>query len=241
MRAVALKPLSPQRRPAAHAESELVSQILARRFPPGSTLPPERELALKLGVTRPTLREALQRLDRDGWIEIRHGKATRVRDVWREGGLNVLAAVVRNGGELPPRFVTNLLEVRLAMAPAYARAAVAGNAAAVAELLAARPDDTAEAFADYDWNLHVALTAASGNPVFTLILNGFGDFYREMAQLYFGAPEARAASAWFYEALEKAARAGRPERAEKVTREAMQHSLERWFEVEKAGNAGGKA
>lgn len=235
----ALTSLPPQRRPAAHAEGELVSRILSRHFPPDSTLPSERELALQLGVTRPTLREALQRLDRDGWIEVRHGKSTRVRDIWREGGLNVLAAVVRNGGPLPDRFVANLLEVRLAMAPAYARAAVAENPKAIADLLQSgqRPESTAEAFGDFDWRLHLALTTASQNPVFTLILNGFGDLYRVMAVLYFEAPAARRASAAFYDALEQAAKKQQPERAEKVTREAMQHSLDHWSKLERKARA----
>jgi GntR family negative regulator for fad regulon and positive regulator of fabA len=212
-----------------------VSLILSRHFAPDTTLPAERELALQLGVTRPTLREALQRLDRDGWIEVRHGKSTRVRDIWREGGLNVLAAVVRNGGPLPERFVSNLLSVRLAMAPAYARAAVEENAALVVGALEAahRPAQTAEAFAEFDWNLHLLLTSASQNPVFTLILNGFGDFYRMMAALYFETPAARRASTAFYDALEQAARKHQPERAEKVAREAMQQSLDHWAKVER--------
>lgn len=235
MRSTAIASLPPQRRPAAHAEGELVSQILSRRFPPDSNLPSERELALLLGVTRPTLREALQRLDRDGWIDVRHGKSTRVRDIWREGGLNVLAAVVRNGGPLPDRFVTNLLEVRLAMAPAYARAAVAANGKEIASLLSpsTRPAQTADGFADFDWRLHLALTTASQNPVFTLILNGFGDLYRVMAVLYFEAPAARRASSEFYDVLENAARKQQPERAEKVTRDAMQHSLDHWTKMER--------
>ncbi len=227
--------LPPQRRPAAHAEGELVSLILSRHFPPDTTLPSERELALQLGVTRPTLREALQRLDRDGWIEVRHGKSTRVRDIWREGGLNVLAAVVRNGGPLPDRFVTNLLEVRLAMAPAYARAAVEANAAVIEELLKPenRPAQDAEAFGDFDWRLHLALTTASQNPVFTLILNGFGDLYRVMAVLYFQEAAARRASTEFYDALHLAARKGQGDKAEKIAREAMQHSLDQWIKVER--------
>lgn len=235
MPSAAITSLPPATRPAAHAEGELVSLILARTFPPDSTLPPERELALKLGVTRPTLREALQRLDRDGWIEVRHGKSTRVRDIWREGGLNVLAAVVRNGGPLPDRFVRNLLEVRLAMAPAYAKAAVAQHATELVELLAPgqRPEETAEAYADFDWRLHQALTAASDNPVFTLILNGFIDFYRVMAVLYFDAPAARRASARFYDALHEAARRRQPGKAEVVTRDAMQHSLDHWTKLER--------
>lgn len=235
MRSAAITSLPPQRRPAAHAEGELVSLILSRHFPPDSTLPPERELSLRLGVTRPTLREALQRLERDGWIDVRHGKSTRVRDIWREGGLNVLAAVVRNGGPLPERFVTNLLEVRLAMAPAYARAAVHANPAAISALLAEkkRPAPDAESFAEFDWQLHLALTTSSQNPVFTLILNGFGDLYRVMAVLYFSAPAARRASSEFYDALEQAARKHQPERAERLTSEAMQHSLDYWTKLER--------
>ena len=37
-------------------------------------LPSERDLADKIGVTRTTLREVLQRLARDGWLTIQHGK-----------------------------------------------------------------------------------------------------------------------------------------------------------------------
>lgn len=242
MTAVAIASLPPARRPAAHAEGELVGLILGRQFPPGSVLPPERELALRLGVTRPTLREALQRLDRDGWIEVRHGKSTRVRDIWREGGLNVLAAVVRNGGPLPERFVTNLLEVRLALAPAYARAAVAASPGAIAERLAPelRPAGTAEAFADFDWALHVALAEASQNPVFTLILNGFGDLYRVMAGVYFEAPAARRASTGFYDALWQAAKKRQADKAEAATRDAMQHSLDTWVRLERKARGQGE-
>src|SRR5688500_13116772 len=41
------------------------------RFAPGTRLPPERELALQLGVSRPSLREALIALEIDGVVEIR--------------------------------------------------------------------------------------------------------------------------------------------------------------------------
>lgn len=227
--------LTADRRPAAHAEGEIVSLILSKRLAAGANLPSERELASQLGVTRPTLREALQRLDRDGWIEVRHGKSTRVKDIWQEGGLNVLAGVVRYGGDLPPRFVSNLLQVRVALAPVYARAAVEQNPTMVAEGLTAkrRPTSEPEAFADFDWKLHLLLTRASENPVFTLILNGFGDLYPVMAVHYFAAPSARKASTQFYDALEQAARSKNLAKAERVTREAMEFSLDRWLAVER--------
>jgi GntR family transcriptional regulator, negative regulator for fad regulon and positive regulator of fabA len=217
------------RRPAAHAEGELVSRILKGDFRSSKTLPSERELALLLGVTRPTLREALQRLDRDGWIQVRHGKATRVRDIWREGGLNMLAALVRHGGPFPPNFVGDLLDVRLALAPAYARAAVEHHGAEVAALLEQRrPEDEPEAYAEFDWALHLALTGFSENPVYTLIVNGFGDVYGAMAPRYFQSSKAREASGAFYERLAVAARKGQVVRAEAVTRAAMAESVALW-------------
>ena len=222
------------RRPAAHAEGELVARILRGDFTTSGTLPSERELALMLGVTRPTLREALQRLDRDGWIQIRHGKPTRVRDLWREGGLNVLAALVRHGGPFPPHFVKNLLDVRLALAPAYARAAVQHHGPEVAAMLdARRPEEDPDAYAEFDWALHVALTTLADNPVFTLILNGFADVYRAMARRYFQSKRARQASAGFYDRLWGAAKKRQASRAEDVTRSAMAESVSLWSATER--------
>ncbi len=83
-------------KPAELAENRLVEAILDGTFPINSNLPPERELSESLGVTRPTLREALQRLSRDGWIEIHHGRATRVKDYWREGNLLILTAIAQH-------------------------------------------------------------------------------------------------------------------------------------------------
>lgn len=47
-------------------------------YGPGSRLPPERELALQLGVSRPSLREALIALDIQGIVEIRMGSGVYV-------------------------------------------------------------------------------------------------------------------------------------------------------------------
>ena len=92
---------SPQR-PAELTESRLIAAILDGTFPINSPLPAERELSDRLGVTRPTLREALQRLGRDGWLEIHQGKPTRVRNYWQEGNLGLLNAITPMSDKLPP-------------------------------------------------------------------------------------------------------------------------------------------
>jgi DNA-binding FadR family transcriptional regulator len=52
--------------------------IEASRFSPGTRLPPERELALQLGVSRPSLREALIALEIEGIVETRMGSGVYV-------------------------------------------------------------------------------------------------------------------------------------------------------------------
>lgn len=221
---------SPPQRPFEYAEQALLSAILDGDLPPGSNLPGERELAARLGVTRPTLREVLARLGRDGWLTIQHGKPTRVNDYWREGGLNVLSSLVRASRRLPADFVPNLLEVRQALAPAYARQALERSPAEVLEYLAGAEqlDDTPEAYAAFDWKLHQTLTVLSGNPIYALIFNGFAGFYEQMARAYFANPEARQASQRFYTSLGGAARRGSGAAGEAITRAAMQASQDLW-------------
>lgn len=230
---------NPPAKPAEIAESRLIEAILDGRFPIDSNLPAERDLARLLGVTRPTLREALQRLGRDRWLDIHQGRPTRVRNYWQEGNLAVLGAIVEHASHLPEDFIPNLLTVRHTLAPAYIRLAVENQPKLVRAFLASytRLEDTPAAYADADWELHHRLTVLSGNPVFTLILNGFSDLYRAMAMIYFHEPVSRRHSQGFYRQLLLAAQSQNPDRAEALTREVMLDSLQLWH---RAMNRNGK-
>jgi len=58
----------------------LERRILEGSLRPGDRLPSEREFALELGVSRPTLREAIQNLAIKGLLTTRHGGGTYVTD-----------------------------------------------------------------------------------------------------------------------------------------------------------------
>ncbi len=217
-------------RPNTYAEHMLIESILIGEFPVGSTLPGERTLASELGVTRPTLREALQRLARDGWLTVQQGKATVVNDYLQEGGLNVLSALVVHSEHLPEGFVRQLLEVRLQLAPAYTRAAVEQHAGRVSAVLAEHEalEDTPETFAAFDWRLHRQLTIDSENMIYAMIMNGFADFYEAVARSYFRPKISRVTSGRFYADLAAAAKAGDGERAQEVSGKAMSDSIALW-------------
>lgn len=221
---------NPPPKPAMYAEYRLVEAILKGQFPTGSFLPAERELSNMLGVTRPTLREALQRLSRDGWLEIQQGKPTRVKNYLQEGNLAVLGALATHSEHLPPDFIHDLLVVRLLIAPTYIRLAVENAPSQVIDLLTTYTclEDTPKCYAAADWELHHRLSILSGNPVFTLIMNGFANLYPVMAQRYFTLAEARAASRAFYTALLDTACRQDSQAAFNVADDVMRASLDLW-------------
>lgn len=225
-------------KPADLTESRLIEAILDSTFPVNSLLPPERELAEMLGVTRPTLREALQRLSRDGWIEIHHGKSTRVRDYMREGNLLILGTITRYQKNLPADFVPNLLHIRLLIAPEYTRLATQHSPSEVIRLLESMQGtpDTAEDFTRVDLELHYRLTILSNNPIFTLILNGFGDLYRSMGLIYFSSSQNRDHSRSFYKKLLSAVLSNDAFLAEQVTRQVMRDSIQLWNQASSTKN-----
>lgn len=196
--------------PAAFAEQYIVESIWAGRFAPGTILPAERELSELIGVTRTTLREVLQRLARDGWLTIQHGKPTQVNDIWQTAGLNILDTLTRLDDKNSLELVDQLLDARTSLSSVYVRAAVRRNRDAVLALLAEAPqvEDEADAFTRWDWRFHHTLTRLSMNPVFTLVLNGFRSIYYRVGRQYFLRQDARGAAREFYRQLEAVIRSG---------------------------------
>ncbi|GAB6154180.1 fatty acid metabolism transcriptional regulator FadR [Desulfosporosinus burensis] len=208
-------------------ENKLIRAVLFGEFPPGSELPPERDLAAKLGVGRPTLREVIQRLERDGWFTVRKGQHTLVKDFWREGNLNTLVNIVQSSEEVPEDFIINLLEVRAVLAPAYVKDAVFCCPAKVVAALTEIDElqDNAEVFALFDWQLQKRFVDLAKNPIYRLILNSFGAIYIQAARRYFMVSENRLLSRQFYQDLLTVAMASDYQGAEKETKEVMEAVL----------------
>ena len=72
-----LQPLEPQRLYRQIAD-QLRAGMLSGEYTVGSRLPAERALAVQLGVSRPSVREALIALEVEGWVEVRTGSGIYV-------------------------------------------------------------------------------------------------------------------------------------------------------------------
>ncbi len=189
--------------PAGFAEQYIVESIWNGGFPPGSILPAERELSELIGVTRTTLREVLQRLARDGWLTIQHGKPTKVNNFWETSSLNILETLAQLDQEGIPDLVDNLLSARTNISAIYIRGALKNNPEKAIASLQAYKDvaDTGQAFTEFDYQLNKDLVVASGNSIYLLILNGLSGLYSRIGNLYFAHPKGREISRAYYQSL----------------------------------------
>lgn len=227
--------------PAAFAEQYIVESIWKNKFPPGSILPAERELSELIGVTRTTLREVLQRLARDGWLTIQHGKPTKVNDYWETGGLNILDTLARLDDTGSLALIDHLLDARTALSTVYLRSAMKKNAQEVQALLAkaAGLPDTVEAFAEFEWEFHYEMTHIAANPVWTLILNGFRTLYNRVANVYFSLPEARQLARDYFAELSATVASGETDSLHRLIRKYGHESALYWHKIKDGITNGG--
>ncbi|MGV8024967.1 MAG: fatty acid metabolism transcriptional regulator FadR [Anaerolineaceae bacterium] len=221
---------NPPEKPTDFTEKRLIEAILQNVYPAETFLPSERDLCKQLGVTRPTLRETLQRMRQDGWVEIHQGKPTRVCNYLQEGNLNVLNAIANANVEVSFHVVESLLEIRLLLAPSYfSRASQYHPQTLILFLQSIIPISTDPKKAGHlDWDLHKKAALLSNNPVFLLILNGFDQVYLQMAEKYFDQAAARSASEAFYHHVLQFTQEQAVDSVFQCTKEMMQSSIQFW-------------
>lgn len=144
--------------------------IVGGRYLPGARLPTEDELARKLKVSRPSLREGLKALARKGLVDSRTRRGTIAlgRESWDVLDRDVL----RWTAQAPPdqAFLINLIEARSIFEPAAARLAaqratpaqIVGIEQAWHGMAEALPNDLA-LYNRHDLAFHEGIIAASGN------------------------------------------------------------------------------
>jgi GntR family transcriptional repressor for pyruvate dehydrogenase complex len=165
-----LRPLQLPARDTAILDA-IAGFICERGLKPGDRLPAERELCGRLKVSRPTLREALKRWAALGILDMRVGSGTYLRVPVAPGAVHFALTV-----QLEHAHLQRTLELRRALeAEAAELAALRANDESVAEIrrrlehmehVHLRYGDAPEE----DWEFHVAVYRAAGNPLFGQIV-----------------------------------------------------------------------
>ena len=214
--------------------------ILEGVLRPGERLPPERELAEQLGISRPTLREAMAILESKGLLESRRRGGTFVCDISESGISDPLLTLIQSR----PDTVFDVLELRDALEEAAAfhaaRRATPEDREAIAakhrelEQIYANPDSDHELEARVDAEFHMSIAEASHNAALVHVMRGLMEALKK--GIAFNLDRIREQPRHYdriqsqHSAICDAVIAGEPERARAAARDHLSFVYERLVE-----------
>ncbi len=228
----AFRRIAPQR-VADRVAEEVMRLIASGALVPGQRLPGERALALRMGVSRVSVRAALQRLKAQGLVSAVQGGGTRVKSSAVELD-RPLAELLRSNREN----LHDLAEIRAILEVwAARRAGEHANAEDLARLdaLVAAMDDAQRARsykAEDDVRLHMAVAQASHSAVYIHLLTVIRDILTAMLEFHryelFSRPEDDLTVNAQHRAIVEAIRGRNPEAAAQAMRRHLSWVLEHY-------------
>lgn len=173
----------------------LTQVVLNGELKPGSLLPPERDMAEHLGVSRNVVREATKIMQSRGLLTVKQGLGTVVNGVTSAPMQQMFSHALHGNEEA----LLHLTEVRLSLevqiAALAAERAASGNVARLQELLDAMASSLTnnERYADLDVEFHLELARATQNPLFVLMLESVATMLHQSRELALATAPAPAA------------------------------------------------
>ncbi len=158
-----------------------LERMILKKLQPGDKLPPERELAERLGVSRSSIRDAMRSLELVGLVEPRQGAGTVVREISTDSLVSPLVNLLVHKRQL----VSELLDFRKMLEPLLAaRAAThaSGEAMAKMEEILRRQNEKlrrGELAVEEDSEFHYTIALASENSVVLKVLDILMDLLRQ--------------------------------------------------------------
>src|SRR5436190_11073512 len=153
--------------------ADQIAALIARgEYGAGQRLPPERDLAKQLGVSRPSVREALIALEVEGYVEVRVGSGVYVTGAKRTAAPQTLPA---DSG--PFELIRARWLIESECAALAAKSATKTQVRAIEDALAAMQDDTEKGVMPLtnDRLFHLRVAEASGNSALALVVQTLWD------------------------------------------------------------------
>ncbi|MFJ3957922.1 FadR/GntR family transcriptional regulator [Arthrobacter sp. NPDC090010] len=203
--------LKPVARPRLYetVARQIVTWMSDNEVRPGDRLPPERELAVKLGVSRATISQALVAMEVVGAISVRHGDGAIVTSL--SADVKLVEAIREHAQRLPDILdARDALESKLAALAAERRteADMAAIDAALDFMLSEL--DAGERGVDGDERFHAAVTQAAHSQLLAKLMGEISGLIRETRVESLGQPGRPRESMIQHRTVAEAIRAGDP-------------------------------
>ena len=171
--------------------------IFSGYFKIGDKLPPERELAQKMGVSRPVVHEGLVDLAAKGLVTMVPRRGTIINDFRKHGSLFVLTSLFEySDGQVSDQLLSSVLDMRMLFEVENAGLAAANRTREqmnqfqeILEKENAMDHGDTRAVTALDFEFHLALAMASNNLVYPLLLNSLKQFYLGLSEKFFAEPQ----------------------------------------------------
>lgn len=217
------------RRNAVAGEAiETIKQMIVRgELKAGQRLPSERDLAAQLGVSRPSLREAIRALIALNILESRHGEGTFISSL----ELELLAEPIDFVLQVNDDALISLFEARRVLeAGVAALAAERATDLELAELedfvkLGRGKLDDAELFIEHDIEFHARIRRAARSPVLASLLSSVSALSVASRRRTAQDPVTRARAFADHQAMVKALKARNARRAHDMMIAHLEHVL----------------
>lgn len=215
---------------AVDVAEKLLQLVLDGTFPIGSTLPSEADLAVRFGVSRLTVREAIRMLASTRVLDVQQGRSSLVNPTGRWSPLDGRLLLARTRADVDPLLLPRrLLEARRAVEVAIAElAALRRDESHVEKLCAmhermvqAHTSGESAAAAEADLAFHALLFEAADNVFLDALFEPLASVLRTLREETATVAEFRSHALDRHAAILAAVVAGDPQRA----REAMQEHL----------------
>jgi DNA-binding FadR family transcriptional regulator len=197
---------------------QVLGEVVDGGIAAGESLPSERRLAEVLGVSRPAVREALQRMTQTRLVDVRQGGATVVRDFRTSAGLDLLPRLLVRGGSLDVALARSIVEARLVVGPGVAALAAQRGGPTLAAQLSQIVDDLSATDDDVERQRHAlafwdAVVDAADSLVFKLMFNSLRAAYEPALEALAPLMAAEVGQVGAYRLLTDALGQGDPETA----------------------------
>jgi len=205
----------------------LEEKLLSGEFLPGDRLPPERDIAEEMGVSRAIVSMCMLELEAKGFVKSVPRQGTFVMDYMKNGTPAILGALMHyEADRMQKDLFDSLMACRIHIECECARLAAARACAEELEELRDILEQMklfcgGEQFLQLDFEFHHRLCAAGGNAVYAMIVKSFEGAIAYFQKLAYGSAQSREISIEKHGKLLEALSAGEAEAAAELTRDII--------------------
>lgn len=167
--------------------------IISGKLSIGEKLPPERELAAKMKISRTSVHSGIIELASKGLITIYPRKGTVINDYRKDGTLVVLESLMNySEGDIEKEFLDGIISTRYLIETEIARQAALNrnddNLREIREILKQEDDSNykdIKNIVDIDFEFHHQLAMVTKNKVYPLLIKSFEPVYKNLTTKFF--------------------------------------------------------